>query len=429
MTDPTAPDGTTPQDPAAATDPDSPGAAGIMARQAILDESKRIIAYELSNRLPGSLEHSAQSDANLLFNALSLGDIQDLSQDMPLFINCTHESLRGNHLELVHPERVVIKLPPVEGHVPEEIESCARTMAELSQQGYRFAFDHTVLSRNYAAWRSYVAFVRLDRHLLKPEMLDPLVRYARQHTKSQLIACRIETEQQFQEMRQYDIRLFQGFWFAKPVQIRSQTIRPSQIAAIQLIERIRNEADTSAIEEILKTDPTLSFTLLKYLNSSGFGLNKVISSFRHAVMLLGRDKLLRWAALLLTMTRPGGPPPALGMTAIVRGRLMEMLAQETRKLTSEECDSAFVVGVFSLLDVLVGVAMEDVVPTLNLPESVVDVLLHQKGGFKPLLDLTLACETADDAAFGTLATELKLSNRQVNWSHLQALAWAQNLLG
>jgi EAL and modified HD-GYP domain-containing signal transduction protein len=145
-------------------------------------------------------------------------------------------------------------------------------------------------------------------------------------------------------------------------------------------------------------------------------------------MMLGLQKLFRWAALLLTTTRPGGAPPAVGGTAVVRGRLMELLAAEAKTLTPEECDSAFVVGVFSMLDAMLGIPMEDALHAISLPPSVVEVLLHRTGVYAPLLEMTLACESGNEEVFGRVATELKLSNRQVNWSHLQALAWAETLM-
>jgi hypothetical protein len=133
-------------------------------------------------------------------------------------------------------------------------------------------------------------------------------------------------------------------------------MRPSQAIIIQLINLMRKQASSAEIEELLKKDPTLSFNLLRFINSSGFGLQCEITSFRHAVMILGLKKLFRWAALLLTTSRAGGSPPAVGTMAVVRGRLMELLALEL--LPAEECDNAFVVGVFSMLDTMLGMPLE-----------------------------------------------------------------------
>jgi EAL and modified HD-GYP domain-containing signal transduction protein len=220
------------------------------------------------------------------------------------------------------------------------------------------------------------------------------------------------------------VKLFQGFWFAKPSLVKATTIRPSQATIIQLINLVRKQADTSEIEDLLKKDPTLSFNLLRFINSSGFGLSCEVTSFRHAVMILGLKKLFRWAALLMTTSRDGAPP-AVGQTAVVRGRLMELLAAEM--LPAEECDNAFVVGVFSLLDSMLNVTMEKALESVALPQSVTDALLHGTGVFAPFLALTKACESGDDAMFAKMAEELHLSNRQVNWAHLQALTWAESL--
>ena len=226
-------------------------------------------------------------------------------------------------------------------------------------------------------------------------------------------------------MADLGVKLFQGYWFAKPSLVKATTIRPSQATIIQLINLVRKQASTAEIEDLLKKDPTLSFNLLRFINSSGFGLSCEVTSFRHAVMILGLKKLFRWAALLMTTSRAGGPPPAVGTTAVVRGRLMELLAAEL--LPPEECDNAFVVGVFSLLDVMLGVPLEKALESVALPQPVTDALLHGTGVFAPFLELTRACESGDEAAFAKAAESLHLSNRQINWAHLQALTWAETL--
>ena len=166
---------------------------------------------------------------------------------------------------------------------------------------------------------------------------------------------------------------------------------------IQFINLVRKQASTAEIEDLLKKDPTLSFNLLRFINSSGFGLSCEITSFRHAVMILGLKKLFRWAALLMTTSRAGGAPPAVGQTVVVRGRLMELLAAEL--LPPEECDNVFAVGVLSLLDTMLGVPLEKVLESVALPEPVMDALLRRTGVFAPFLELTIACESGDEVAF------------------------------
>ena len=142
-------------------------------------------------------------------------------------------------------------------------------------------------------------------------------------------------------------------------------------------------------------------------------------------MILGLKKLFRWAALLLTTSRNSGSAPAIGTTAVVRGRLMELLATEL--LSPEECDNAFVVGVFSLLDAMLGIPLDKALESVALPQPVIDALLHNSGVYAPFLALTKACESGDEAAFAHNTELLHLSGRQVNMAHLEALAWADSL--
>ncbi|MBP7413195.1 MAG: HDOD domain-containing protein [Giesbergeria sp.] len=409
-----------------ATRPAEADNLAMIARQAIVDSHQAVFGYELFDRSTASDAHSAASDAALLFNALSYAGTESLVGEKLVFINCTHESLSGGHLELIHPEKVVLEVPTLpESATLQDIEGRIPTLEGLRKQGFRLAFSEQILRRQYVSWLPLAAFIKLDMMTFAPETAESLVKFSRAHTNAQLIAEKVESAEQHQLMADLGVRLFQGYWFAKPALVQAHTIRPSQATVVQLINLVRKQASTAEIEDLLKKDPTLSFNLLRFINSSGFGLSCEITSFRHAVMILGLKKLFRWAALLLTTSRAGGSPPVVGTTAVVRGRLMELLAAEL--MPPEECDNAFVVGVFSLLDTMLGVSMEKAMESVALPQPVVDALLHNTGPFAPFLALAKACEASDDAAFARYAEDLHLSNRQVNWAHLQALTWAEDL--
>ena len=405
---------------------DGDGPAAAIARQAIVDEHRAVFGYEMFDRSQGDGSHTAATDAALLFHALSSAGPEALVGQKTMFINCTHESLQGAHLELIHPDKVVLEIPTLDDSATvEDIEKSGLVLSELRKRGFRLAFNQQVLRRLYASWLPLASFIKLDMSAFKPELAAALVKFTRTHSTAQIVAEEVETAEQHALMEGLDVKLFQGYWFAKPALVKARTLRPSHATIIQLINLVRRQASTAEIEELLKKDPTLSFNLLRFINSSGFGLSCEITSFRHAVMILGLKKLFRWAALLLTTSRAGGTPPAVGSTAVVRGRLMELLAAEL--LPPEECDNAFVVGVFSLLDTMLGMPLEDALASVALPQPVLDALLHGTGVFAPFLALTLACESSDDLAFAHNAEALHLSNRQVNWAHLQALSWAENL--
>ena len=407
--------------------PDNPAdtAPGRIARQAILNADRAIFGYELFDRSVSYDQHSSASDAQLLFSMLSSADSETLANRKTLFLNCTHDSLAGGYLDLIAPERVVLEIPPLPVSEVAQIDVRVAGLQDAKRRGFRMAFDYSVLTRPYASWLPLASFIKFDLTVLKPDVMTSFVRLARDKSHAKLIAEKVETAAQYQLMADLGVQLFQGYWFAKPVAVPGQTVRPAQANILQLINLVRKQASTDDIEEVLKRDPTLSFNLLRFINSAGFGARSEVTSFKHAVMLLGLNRLFKWSALLLTTSNAGDTPPAVGTTAVVRGRLMELLAAEI--LPPEEHDNAFVVGIFSLLDTMLGISMQEAMSTLTLPDEVTQALLHQQGPFAPLLALAMACETGDDATFATASQTLGLSDQQVNLAHLQALAWAETL--
>ncbi|KQR50374.1 EAL and HDOD domain-containing protein [Acidovorax sp. Leaf160] len=416
--------------PSAAAAPPSPAAHGsttgaMIARQAIVNDQQAVIGYELFNRSRAAVDHTAASDVILVFTALSHAGTEDLVGKKLIFVNCTHESLAGGHLELVDPEKVVLEIPPLGHAAAEEVSTRLPILTELRERGFHLAFNHTVLQSAYAPWLPLADYIKLDLSVLAPDQLAVLINYAGRQSHAELIAEKVETAQQYEMAASKGVQLFQGFWFSRPALVEAKLLNPGQHSIVQLINLVRNQASTDEIEEVLKKDAGLAFNLMRLINSTGFGLAREITSFRQAVMLMGLKKLFRWAALLLTASRSGGPPSAVGQTAVVRGRLMELLALEI--LPAEEADQAFVVGIFSLLDAMLGMPLASAVGLLHVPQPVAEALLQRTGTLGQLLILAEACESHDDAAFDQAAQQLGLTSQQINWAHLQALAWADHL--
>ena len=398
----------------------------LIARQPILDVYRNVVAYELFDRSKANHAYDVESDIQLWFRAMiHLGD-EMLQGPMLLFINRTHQSLAGGHLDLVRADKVVLEVGPVPGHVAEDIDTMHRTLADLRARGFLLAFNHTVLAPVYASWQALADFVKLDLATIKPQQVAAVVAAAKARTRARLIAEKVETAEQFDVLKTLGVVLFQGYWVANPEVLSTKVVAPEHAHVLQLMNLVRNQASTEAIETALKKDAVLGFNLMRLINSCGFGLTREISSFREAVMLMGLNRLLRWAALLLVSSRVHGTPSVFGTTAVVRGRMMELLATGT--MSAEDCDSAFLVGLFSLLDKMLGVSMQQALGLLSLPEAVTAAVLQGQGVFGQMLALTKACETNDDDACAEAALALNFDNHHINMAHLEALVWADNLV-
>jgi EAL and modified HD-GYP domain-containing signal transduction protein len=212
------------------------------------------------------------------------------------------------------------------------------------------------------------------------------------------------------------------FLHGRPV---SDKLNPSHGQIVRALNLVRGNADIKDIEAALKHDLSLSYKLLRYINSAGFGLSCEIQSFRHAVTILGYAKLNKWLSLLLVTASKDPAAPVLMQTAIARGRFMEIVGAGF--FDALHADNLFVTGAFSLLHVLLGTRLEVVLDEMKLPEAITDALLHNRGVYAPFLQLALACEGDDAAVLAALADELVLTTMAINRAQLQALSFAAGL--
>jgi c-di-GMP phosphodiesterase len=165
--------------------------------------------------------------------------------------------------------------------------------------------------------------------------------------------------------------------------------------------------------------------LLRYINSVGFGLSCEVQSINHALTILGRNQLYRWLTLLMVTAGENSTPPALMKTSITRGRLTELLGEGY--FDKKDRDNLFIVGVFSLLDAILKMPMEQVLEKIQLQDAVAEALLSREGIYGPFLQLTEACEEADSTRILQLAELLQLDATKVNEAHIAALAWVETL--
>lgn len=214
-------------------------------------------------------------------------------------------------------------------------------------------------------------------------------------------------------------------WFFLHGNPPAKALSPGHAQIVRLLNLVRNNGEIRDIEAVLKQDVALSYKLLRYINSAGFGLMCEIQSFRHAVSILGYDALNKWLSLLLVTASRDPSAPAMMQTAIARGRFMEEIGGSY--FDASERDNLFITGAFSLLHVLLGTSMQTLLDEMNLPVAVSEALLYNQGEFAPFLKLASQCENFDGGALGKAAAELHLPFERINRAQLLSLGFADSL--
>jgi EAL and modified HD-GYP domain-containing signal transduction protein len=292
-------------------------------------------------------------------------------------------------------------------------------------------FGVCVLDPQNSAWTdallSQAGYLRLS-----PAQLNgTLAKYShllRRHGAKQ-IAADLRTRADFDAAHKAGCDLFSGYFFLEAQGAEAQTINPSYNTIIGLMKLAQDNAPIGKIDDLLKRDAALSYKLLRYINSAGFGLSCEIQSFRHAVTMLGYQNLHRWLALLLVTAGKQTGSAALVGAAIVRGRLAELLAQGL--FDAKERDNLFIVGAFSLLHVILCMPLEEVTETITLPEAITDALSARQGPYGPILQLVELLEQLSQPGAASKASDLAMSLGlpldAVNRAQLDALAWSESL--
>lgn len=211
--------------------------------------------------------------------------------------------------------------------------------------------------------------------------LQALVAAIKGRTGAMVVAEMIERAEQFEVFQALGAGRFQGFWFSVPEVVQPRVLSLGEMTALEL------------------------FNLVRIVNSAALGLKQTVTSLRQVVQLMGYKKLARWSAML-KVTASHSSTSLLGVSAVVRGRMMELLAR---------------------LDRMLGTPMDAVLERLALDPDVRAALLHRRGKFGDMLSLVIACESDDEQAFGAAFSQLGYSLRQINMAHLEALAWSDSV--
>ncbi|RTL48231.1 MAG: EAL domain-containing protein [Rhodocyclaceae bacterium] len=365
-----------------------------------------------------------EAAANAILSAFVHSGLDSLLQLRRAFLPLNAELLGSDLLNLLPPDRFALEV--TSGLVRAMNERCR----ELKGRGYRFVIDATADDTNLNSLGAVVLLadvLKLKADQVLSGACDALIDEA-WGQGVQLYACGVDLPETFAALNDKGFHLFQGYHFARPVQVEGQRADPQKLAVLDLLAKLMADADDKELEAVFKTDPVLSVHLLRLVNSSAFALPTPIRSLKHGFAVLGREQLRRWLQVLLFVLNGGGKDSPLLELALRRARFMEfVLTYRTHHETSLLQDEAYMVGLLSLADVIMGWPMEQVADRLHLADELKSALVRKD---RPLGQLIVLCEALEQGDFdqvAQMAKDLQISEEGIMTAQNEAIAWAQRI--
>ncbi len=398
----------------------------FVARQPIFDSKQNVYAYELLYR--NSTKNACEAvDAT----SATLSVIRDtflilgtrVTGSKKVFINFNRDLLEQRGALTLRPENTVIEITEDVEPDTTVIEACT----ELKEGGFTLALDDYDLKRHRGdALIELADIIKVDFRTTTPEERRSIVRSL--HTKKvQFLAEKVENLPEFGEAKEAGYLYFQGYFFGKPVIVSAKNISGYKLNYIQMLSELnQKELDFQRMEKIIMRDTYFSYTLLNYMNSAFFGFRDEISSIRQALVLLGEHEVRKWASLVILTFIGSDKPPEVTALSLVRAKFCELLAPDIGVEGHES--ELFIMGMFSLLDVLVGRPMTEIVEKINLSENIKLALIGAGNRYRDILDMVLHYEKGEWDQFLDYANRLSADTTRTPAHYSASIEWAEQIL-
>jgi c-di-GMP phosphodiesterase len=393
----------------------------FIGRQGIFDGNMGIFGYELlyrssTNNSAGNFNGDHATSLVVVNTFMEMGLDQVVGAHLA-FINLTRNFLTGE-LPLPFPKDKVILEVLEDITIDAELVEGIRALA---QQGYTIALDDCVYSECLVKLLEFAHIVKIDIQALGMDKVREHVEKFRRHPVK-LIAEKIETQQEFDLCRDLGFDYYQGYFLCLPRVLTGQSIPDNKLSILRLLSQLQDpNTPPSELEKIISQDLSLSYKLMRYINSAFFALPRKVESIQQALVYIGNRAIKTWVTLLV-MRGIEDKPSALTNTALARARMCEQLAI---KNNARDPETYFTVGLFSVVDAMMDVPMERVLNALPFTDDVRSALLLHQGPLGAALSCTIAYERGDwnRVAFGGLVADVVAS------VYLDSIAWADEISG
>lgn len=390
----------------------------FVGRQPILGPNMRTVGYEVLYR-NCELGQAVFTDEDVATATVLLNTYLDIGLEHVVgshlaFLNIPKHFLLEHHCEALPKDRVVLEILENVEPTPQVLEA----LTSLAQQGYTIALDDFEYHDRFRPFLEITDIVKIDVLGKSEEQLEHEVAVLRDY-RVRLLAEKVEYREVYGTCRKLGFYYFQGYFFFRPDIVRGREIPANRIALLELMGKIQDpHISFKILVEHIRNDLSLSYKVLRYVNSAYVGIPNRVNSIDHAAHMVGIERIRTWATLIIMASGTDQPPEIL-VISLVRAKMCERLGQWLETTTPEKF---FTVGLLSVLEALYESPMENIIDKLPLPEDIMEALMNETGE----MGLVLSCVKAYENGEWMELKHLQLEPFTIRNSYLDAIDWANH---
>ncbi|MHC6178806.1 EAL and HDOD domain-containing protein [Clostridium sp. JNZ X4-2] len=402
----------------------------FLARQPILDKLGEILGYEIlfrDNNMDNKYELNDGDEATIkvMQNILINIGMNKIVGNKRAFINFTNNILKSDLYSVVSPENVVIEILENIKPTKEVINSCR----VLKKNRFILALDDFVFDDSYTELIRLADIIKVDFFITKGSERKHIINVVKNiNPNLKFLAEKVETLEEFNEAVSLGYSYFQGYYFSKPQIIKGQKIPGNKVVYINLIKELNSrEFSMDNIESLIKKDISLSYEILKLINSAKYSFKNKIESIKQAVVLLGEKEIKKWLYFICMKPICSDKPRIIMMESLLRAEFSELLTKKTKLY--KHSFNAYLTGVMSLMDVILQKPLSEILDELMIPEDVKCALEGKKENYySKILDIVISYQKGKWRKSVYLASYINLDGQDLASCYIEAVRWLDDIM-
>jgi len=405
------------------------GSPIFVAKQPIFDRKGQIWGFELLFRGSGQAGKAQFVDEDVATSQVLCDGFflaaPSIEKGKCVLINFPEQMILSGAAHTLPSDKCIIEILETVEPSPEIIAACQ----DLKKAGFKLALDDFVGRPGYEELIRLADIVKVDILGQTPQQVIKIFNTLKPYG-CKLLAEKIENRKIFELTRKLGFDYFQGFFFRKPEIIPGKKISSNETSKLKLMQEIgKEDFDFKELAKTISHDLSISYRLLRYVNSAYFGQAKKVESLVQAIMILGQKQIVRWLRVIILSDMDAmGNAQAAALTSVQRARFLELLGESDKQIPISS-ESMFFMGIFSMLDVLLGIPMEEVLKELPLSEDVKDALLGRDLKARFWLELVENFEQAHWDKISQMIKEKNLNPWETSLLYIEAMKWTREILG